>query len=72
MKKTVVLGNIITVDEKSPFAKAALVKDGLFAYIGDAETAKKVQKLVDKLEEDEDVQNVYSTVEYPDDFDPEA
>ena len=42
MKKTVVLGNIITVDEKRPFAKAALVKDGLFAYIGDAETAKKL------------------------------
>ena len=38
----------------------------------DAETAKKVQKLLDKLEEDDDVQNVYSTVEYPDDFDPEA
>lgn len=38
----------------------------------DAETAKKVQKLIDKLEEDEDVQNVYTTVEYPEDFDPEA
>ena len=38
----------------------------------DAETAKKVQKLLDKMEEDDDVQNVYSTVEYPDDFDPEA
>ncbi|MCH5295832.1 MAG: YebC/PmpR family DNA-binding transcriptional regulator [Treponema sp.] len=38
----------------------------------DAETAKKVQKLLDKLEEDDDVQNVYSTVEYPDDFEPEA
>ncbi len=35
MKKTVILGNIITVDEKRPFAKAALVKDGLFAYIGE-------------------------------------
>ena len=41
MKKTVVLGNIITVDEKRPFAKAALVKDGVFAYIGDADEAKK-------------------------------
>lgn len=38
----------------------------------DAETAKKVQKLLDKLEENDDVQNVYSTVEYPEDFDPEA
>lgn len=38
----------------------------------DAETAKKVAKLLDKLEEDDDVQNVWSTVEYPEDFDPEA
>ena len=38
----------------------------------DAETAKKVAKLIDRLEEDDDVQNVYSTVEYPADFDPEA
>ena len=38
----------------------------------DKDTAAKVQKLLDRLEEDEDVQNVYSTVEYPDDFDPEA
>ncbi len=38
----------------------------------DKDTAAKVQKLLDRLEEDEDVQNVYSTVEYPEDFDPEA
>ena len=42
MKQTVILGNIITMDEKRPFAKAALVKDGVFAYIGDADTAKKL------------------------------
>lgn len=35
----------------------------------DKETAQRVQKLVDRLEEDDDVQNVYSTAEYPDDFD---
>ncbi len=38
----------------------------------DADTAKKVAKLLNKLEENDDVQNVYSTVEYPDDFDPDA
>ncbi len=38
----------------------------------DASTASKVQKLVDRLEEDEDVQNVYTTAEYPEGFDPEA
>ena len=32
MRQTVILGNIITMDEKRPFAKAALVKDGKFAY----------------------------------------
>ena len=38
----------------------------------DADTAKKVAKLVSKLEEDEDVQNVYTTVEYPEGFDPDS
>ena len=42
MKETVILGNIITMDEKRPFAKAALVKGGVFAYIGGAEEAKKL------------------------------
>ena len=42
MKQTVVLGNIITMDEKRPTAKAALVKDGVFACIGDAEDVKKL------------------------------
>jgi len=42
MKQTIILGNIITVDEKRPFAKAALVKDGVFAYIGSVEEAKRL------------------------------
>ena len=42
MKKSIILGNIITMDEKRPFAKAALVKNGVFAYIGSAEEAKKL------------------------------
>ena len=42
MRQTVILGNIITMDEKRPFAKAALVRDGVFAYIGSAEEAKKL------------------------------
>ena len=40
MKQTIILGNIITMDEKRPTAKAALVKDGVFVYIGDAEAVK--------------------------------
>ena len=42
MKQTLILGNIITMDEKRPTAGAALVKDGLFAYIGDVEEAKRI------------------------------
>ena len=42
MSKSIILGNIITMDEKRPFAKAALVKNGVFAYIGNAEEAKKL------------------------------
>lgn len=42
MKKTIVLGNFITMDKKRPTAKAALIKDGVFAYIGDVEEAKKL------------------------------
>ena len=42
MKQTIILGNIITMDEKRPFAKAALVKNGVFAYIGSAEEAKEL------------------------------
>ncbi len=34
----------------------------------DKETAAKVQKMIDKLEDNDDVQNVYHTAEYPDDF----
>lgn len=37
-----------------------------------AETAARVQRLLDRLEENDDVQNVYSTVEYPDDYNPDA
>ena len=42
MKQTIILGNIITMDEKRPFAKAALVKNGVFAYIGDEEEVKEL------------------------------
>ena len=42
MKQTLILGNIITVDEKRPFAKAAVVKNGVFSYIGSVEEARKL------------------------------
>ncbi|MBR1404676.1 MAG: YebC/PmpR family DNA-binding transcriptional regulator [Treponema sp.] len=51
-------------------AEVAMVPQAYTAV--DKDTASKVQKLIDRLEEDDDVQNVWTTVEYPDDFDPEA
>ena len=38
----------------------------------DKDTAAKVQKLIDRLEDNDDVQNVYHTAEYPDDFEMDA
>ncbi len=37
----------------------------------DEETTRKVLKLIDKLEEDDDVQNVYSNIDIPEGFDAE-
>ena len=37
----------------------------------DKDTAAKVQKMIDRLEDNDDVQNVNHTAEYPDDFEPE-
>lgn len=34
----------------------------------DAETAAKIEKLVDRLEDDDDVQDVYHNAEFPDDY----
>ena len=38
----------------------------------DAETAKKLVRLTDALEELDDVQNVFTNADFPEDFDPEA
>ena len=38
MKQTIVLGNIITMDEKRPFARAALVKDWPASVLSDRRT----------------------------------
>ncbi len=44
-------------------AEVSMVPD---TYISvDVETAQKIQKLIDKLEENEDVQNVYHNIEMP-------
>ena len=51
-------------------ADVGMVPDAYTAV--DKDTAAKVQKMIDKLEDNDDVQNVYHTAEYPDDFEPEA
>ena len=42
MKQALILGNIITMDERRPFARAALVKGGTFAFIGDEGEARRL------------------------------
>ena len=37
----------------------------------DPDTIRKVLKMVERLEEDDDVQNVYTNLDIPDDFEPE-
>ena len=38
----------------------------------DADTAQKLMRITDALEELDDVQNVYTNADFPEDFDPEA
>jgi YebC/PmpR family DNA-binding regulatory protein len=54
---------------ESVSAEISMVPDTYSAL--DVDTARKLLKLVDRLEEDEDVQNVYTNVEYPDGFEAE-
>lgn len=71
---------IITSVEEFTKVRDALQKDG-FKFISaditmipdnftsvDMETAEKVQKLIDKLEDDDDVQAVYHNADFPDGF----
>ncbi len=50
-------------------AEVAMVPDTYCALDNDAAT--KLQKLIDRLEEDDDVQNVYTNAEYPEGFEAE-
>ena len=51
---------------ESVSAEVAMVPDMYSAV--DNETAAKVQKLIDRLEEDDDVQNVYTNADFPEGF----
>ncbi|MBO5137183.1 MAG: YebC/PmpR family DNA-binding transcriptional regulator [Spirochaetaceae bacterium] len=51
---------------ESVSAEVAMVPDMYSAV--DVETATKLQKLIDRLEEDDDVQNVYSNADFPEGF----
>lgn len=51
---------------ESVSAEVSMVPDTYITL--DAETTRKVLRLVDKLEEDEDVQNVYSNIDIPEGF----
>jgi YebC/PmpR family DNA-binding regulatory protein len=54
---------------ESVSAEVSMVPDTYSAL--EADTARKLLKLVDRLEEGEDVQNVYTNVEYPEGFEAE-
>jgi YebC/PmpR family DNA-binding regulatory protein len=47
-------------------AEVTMIPDTYAAL--DMETAEKVQKLIDKLEDDDDVQDVYTNAEFPEEF----
>ena len=51
---------------ESVSAEVSMVPDTYSAI--DKDTASKVQKLIDRLEEDDDVQNVYTNADFPEDF----
>ena len=51
---------------ESVSAEVSMVPDTYSAI--DKDTAAKVQKLIDRLEEDDDVQNVYTNADFPEDF----
>lgn len=55
---------------ESVSAGISMVPDTYMAL--DAETTRKVLKMVERIEEDDDVQNVYTNLDIPDDFDPEG
>ncbi|MEL3906526.1 MAG: YebC/PmpR family DNA-binding transcriptional regulator [Treponema sp.] len=55
---------------ESVSAGISMVPDTYMAV--DAETTRKVLKMVERIEEDDDVQNVYTNIDIPEDFDPEA
>ena len=51
---------------ESVSAEVAMVPD-MYSSV-DTETATKLQKLIDRLEEDDDVQNVYTNADFPEGF----
>jgi YebC/PmpR family DNA-binding regulatory protein len=54
---------------ESASAEISMVPDTYSAL--DTDTTRKVLKLIDKLEEDDDVQNVYSNIDIPEGFEAE-
>ncbi|MDC7225974.1 MAG: YebC/PmpR family DNA-binding transcriptional regulator [Spirochaetales bacterium] len=55
---------------KREMAEVSMIADQMITL--DDEKTRKVLKLIEKLEDNDDVQNVYSNMDLPEDFDPEA
>ena len=64
-----VLENLQEKNFESVSAEISMVPDTYTSL--DTETTRKVLKLIDKLEEDDDVQNVYSNIDIPEGFEAE-
>ena len=55
---------------KREMAEVSMIADQRITL--DDEKTRKVLRLIDNLEDNDDVQNVYSNMDIPDDFDPDA
>lgn len=55
---------------KREMAEISMIADQRITL--DDEKTRKVLRLIDNLEDNDDVQNVYSNMDLPDDFDPDA
>jgi len=64
-----VLNAIQAAPMETDGAEISMISDAMVDL--DADSGGKIQKLIDKLEENDDVQNVYHNIEVPDDYEEE-
>jgi transcriptional/translational regulatory protein YebC/TACO1 len=65
-----VLNTLESAGFKREMAEISMVADQTVTL--DDDKTRKVLRLIENLEDNDDVQNVYSNMDIPDDFDPDA